>query len=1108
MQNTQLPIFGTIVKGSPNPQNTINIYISQLKDEDDLLHRVANDIHSKLDCIIYYNDDISNIMNRADFVAYMQRMQLIVIIVTDKYLDEDGLFQTEFSYITDSGVRFLPIVFDPKVIPLFERKCETLGEMHRQIQVLDAFFDPSKRPYQRRLHDYLESNLLKTADITRIKENFSRFFFLSYRKIDWRYIEILQRAIHSSDRLWDVGLWYDEYLIPGEKWNVTLKQKIEECNAFIMLMTKHISDEDNYVLTKEYPDARTLNKIIVPIALDTTDISKIETDKFLGLPEVIYVGDCLAIEKAVEGIFANAISNEEIDTEHLYLVGLAYYWGIYAETDKGRGIRLIREAAAASNIEAMAWLKRFYYSHNDREEGVQWHKRLVETLEQQLDEYGSQYLAESMELLDVLMDIGLYEDARKICKKHLSLGGSYGNYMSTLTLIYYYLSAIEYNDQHLKQGGLWEEKYLNDLKINSEIFSEDAALVNYTQDYIRMAKLRRMAGDNYGYKEWLDKAEIASHRFIDGFLRSGYQVISITQGVLNHGQKKDYTTETLKKAWKRQYEVYNLLYEYMITEGHLEEADEYATKMKNLVAQLYSNTSTSDNRKIMTSSIGNVYYDWQNGDSKTTKTKKTNMRVSIPILMDNLSTQEKKLAEKEGNIIDYEDSFCAVVCEIKNQYRAVLDEQKRDKISAEFHRKALDTFVSKVENHIFNVHSDKCYREMDDLYKTIIDTLRGERRLKNIIAIRQYEDKKKKISKEGETDFSNVIVSNNNGEKSIENEKSAWGPTSRDTFKWGNPSDYVVFNSMTDNPKIGDERNFVRIRRYSMDTKFSNKVELEVGAEYEVGVWFDNNAKPELNIKENGGAGIAENVRLRIECPEKVTGTHSAVIKGIISSTNSKLKEIWDTAYAYAGSSVLLRYVPNSAIIHSLGTINGEILSSEAMFGKDGVKLGYWKDAWGVVPGGSEYAGYITFRFKVDQPGFKISSLVSIKDKTNYQRSIVAKPGDVLEFQLSYENTGTINQMQIKACDYLPDGLVYIKGSTSLEFNFRYGEYKASDNLFNGGMNLGDYKPGDWVRVRYQVKVENNKKYFPEGDTVIYNDACIATANGTRRNKVEIIVRR
>ena len=360
---------------------------------------------------------------------------------------------------------------------------------------------------------------------------------------------------------------------------------------------------------------------------------------------------------------------------------------------------------------------------------------------------------------------------------------------------------------------------------------------------------------------------------------------------------------------------------------------------------------------------------------------------------------------------------------------------------------------------------------------------------------------------EGETDFSNVIVSNNNGEKSIENEKSAWGPTSRDTFKWGNPSDYVVFNSMTDNPKIGDERNFVRIRRYSMDTKFSNKVELEVGEEYEVGVWFDNNAKPELNIKENGGAGIAENVRLRIECPEKVTGTHSAVIKGIISSTNSKLKEIWDTAYAYAGSSVLLRYVPNSAIIHSLGTINGEILSSEAMFGKDGVKLGYWKDAWGVVPGGSEYAGYITFRFKVDQPGFKISSLVSIKDKTNYQRSIVAKPGDVLEFQLSYENTGTINQMQIKACDYLPDGLVYIKGSTSWEANYGKNN-KASDNLFNGGMNLGDYKPGDWVRVRYQVKVENNKKYFPEGDTVIYNDACIATANGTRRNKVEIIVRR
>ncbi len=359
-----------------------------------------------------------------------------------------------------------------------------------------------------------------------------------------------------------------------------------------------------------------------------------------------------------------------------------------------------------------------------------------------------------------------------------------------------------------------------------------------------------------------------------------------------------------------------------------------------------------------------------------------------------------------------------------------------------------------------------------------------------------------KSLKEDSTD----ILQQRNWSKSIENEESAWGPTSRDTFKWGNPSDYVVFNSMTDNPKTGDERNFVRIRKYSMDTKFSDKVELEVGEEYEVAVWFDNNAKPELNKKENGGVGIAENVRLRIECPEKVKGKTNAVIKGIISSTNSKPEEIWDTAYAYTGSTVLLRYVPNSAIIHSLGTINGQILSSKSMFGKDGVKLGYWEDLWGTVPGGSEYAGYITFRMKVDQPGFKLSSLVSIKDKTNYQRSIVAKPGDILEFQLSYENTGTINQKAIKAYDYLPDGLVYIKGSTSFETVF--GENKTSDNLFNGGMNLGDYEPGDWVIVRYQVKVEDNKKYFPEGDTVIYNDASIATANGTGRNIAEIIVRR
>ncbi len=336
---------------------------------------------------------------------------------------------------------------------------------------------------------------------------------------------------------------------------------------------------------------------------------------------------------------------------------------------------------------------------------------------------------------------------------------------------------------------------------------------------------------------------------------------------------------------------------------------------------------------------------------------------------------------------------------------------------------------------------------------------------------------------------------------------TAWGPE-RPTFTWEEPADYVTFNSITNNPKIGDERNFVRIRKAGTEDNFLDNVNLEVGAEYEVEIWFHNNAKSKLNKKENGNVGIANNVRVRVEQPEKVTAGQNALIKGYVTSTNAKPNEVYDVAYAYASSTVLLRYVPNSATIHSLGNINGEILSSEAMFGKEGAKVGYWNDMWGYVPGCNEYSGYVTYRFVVDQPSFKISKTVSKENDQNYVEEIKVKPGDVLDFKIDYENTGTINQLQIKAYDSMPKGLSYVSGTSFFKANFNTEGNFISDNLFNGGANLGDFKPGDTMSLTYKVEVADDKNIFPCGDTKVYNNASIATANGTGYDKVEVTVHR
>lgn len=335
-------------------------------------------------------------------------------------------------------------------------------------------------------------------------------------------------------------------------------------------------------------------------------------------------------------------------------------------------------------------------------------------------------------------------------------------------------------------------------------------------------------------------------------------------------------------------------------------------------------------------------------------------------------------------------------------------------------------------------------------------------------------------------------------------ESRAWGPE-RPTYTWQTPADHVTFNSITDNPSIGDERNFVRIKKYGTEEKYRDSIDLEVGAEYEVGIWYHNDASANLNAS---GKGMANNVRLRVEEPGKVNGGHAGEIKGVISSTNASPAEVWDTAYVHSKSTVLLRYVANSATLHNLGNANGQILSSEAMFGKEGAKLAHSVKYWGDIPGCNEYAGYVTYRFKVDQAAFDISKTVSKENDGNYVEKIIVNPGDVLDFKIDYKNTGTINQKAIIAYDHMPKGLTYVNGTSFFKTSFNTQGNFVSDKLFDGGINLGDFAPNDSMSLTYKVEVSKDEKIFPCGDTKIYNNASIATANGTGYDKVEVTVRR
>ena len=337
----------------------------------------------------------------------------------------------------------------------------------------------------------------------------------------------------------------------------------------------------------------------------------------------------------------------------------------------------------------------------------------------------------------------------------------------------------------------------------------------------------------------------------------------------------------------------------------------------------------------------------------------------------------------------------------------------------------------------------------------------------------------------------------------------SWGPQDRATFTWESPAPYRTFNSITDNPTIGDERNFVRVKEADVEGPHLDEVEVVPGKEYEVYVYFHNNASASLN---ESGKGIADNVRLATKLPEKLEKGQTGTIYGTITSTNTDPESVWDTAFLKATDTVYMRYVPDSAVIHNAGTANGAILDANALFSEQGAKLAYnlanskGTSMWGIIPGCNEYAGYVTYRLKADKPEFGSFKEVSADGANQFADNISTLPGSILDFKITYINSGTTEQKSVTVYDTMPEGMEFIPGSVQL--TTKDGTSALDDQLFGDGVVIGDFQSGEQATVTYKAKVSADIEKFQCGENTLYNSSDIATANGTITDKTRIIVTR
>lgn len=307
-------------------------------------------------------------------------------------------------------------------------------------------------------------------------------------------------------------------------------------------------------------------------------------------------------------------------------------------------------------------------------------------------------------------------------------------------------------------------------------------------------------------------------------------------------------------------------------------------------------------------------------------------------------------------------------------------------------------------------------------------------------------------------------------------EDEAWGPQDRQTYTWENPADEVTFNSITDNPGIGDERNFVRVKEYGTTGPHVDVTTVEPGKEYEVYIYYHNNAKASLN---DSGIGIADNVRISSSIPTILYPGQSGMVKGVIGyskivpSTRDEVWEtVWDTAYLQANDTIYFQYVDSSAVLHNGGSANGTILIAEALFSSDGAQIAHWNDYetdWGMIPGCNEYAGYVTYRVKAVKATAELEKTITTSGGT--AESISAKAEDEVEFQAQFNNSSSIAYSNVTFKDAIPEGMTAVSGSAVIT-KADGSTVNVPDELFSDGYNFGTLHANEGLTLTYKAKVK------------------------------------
>lgn len=502
---------------------------------------------------IYYPDDISNkilqcyrhyiiyFLEEARFSEYdnhtctmevdnvlglIDECDLIVVIMSKTFFEVPFAYAEEYiGHAISSNKHILPIVIDNVSEEEVNRKLGDRQLIHFNspsfLEKLEHYINLVFDPYVEQVKNPWISDTLRNVNI-----------FLSYRKKDHRKALEVLNTIHSIRGCEALTVWYDDFLVPGENFNKTIKEQLSNADFVVMCITESTLDPENYVAKVEYPMARKLKKNIIPIAVEDVDL-EILSEMYPGIEEVINSNNILVLSSALNRVIVDlGIEFTPRTSADLGELGYCFLTGNGVEKNLALGLELTKQAALQGYSVSCERLGRIYF-------GIE-HQGLVKINYKE----ASNWFAKSLILTYQHLKRGLKQFSAKEIWSYCSMVAN-----TALHLFDLYFAHLEDVEHALECAGIHMEMAL----LYSEIGFESTKINTGLARYLRGLCLEDM-GDNEMAMSLYNEAEgrmseLATTNFEAGYVYYSKLLISraqLREKIMETYYSEDYFFKTIQ----------------------------------------------------------------------------------------------------------------------------------------------------------------------------------------------------------------------------------------------------------------------------------------------------------------------------------------------------------------------------------------------------------------------------------------------------------------------------------------------------------------------------------------------------------------------------------